>query len=109
LLYVGTNPHVQEDKGDDSDDEDEVDVHLHDVAVDHEHEADVHYNEDNDRWTWMLTEIQRISTEQQKQGVEISGLLNDVQRGNRMTEENNQMLRMMMQHFHLQGPPYGPQ
>jgi len=74
LLYVGTNPHVQEDHGDDSDDEDEVDDHLHDVAVDHEHEADRHYNEDNDRWTWMQKEVQRISTEQQKKGVEISGL-----------------------------------
>jgi len=29
--------------------------------------------------------------------------------GNRINEENNQMLRNMMQHLHLQGPPYGPQ
>jgi len=77
--------------------------------VHHEHEADGHFNEDNGRWTWMQTKVHRISIEQQKQDVEISGILNDVQKGNRMTEENNQMLRMMMQHFHLQGPPYGPQ
>jgi len=57
----------------------------------------------------MQTEVQHISTVQQRQGVEISGLRNDVQRGNRDNYENNQMLRMMMQHFHLQGPPYGPQ
>jgi len=42
------------------------------------------------------TEVQRISTEQQRQGVEMAGLRNDVQRGNQMTEENNQMLRNMM-------------
>ena len=57
----------------------------------------------------MQTEVQRISTEQQRQGVEITGLRNDVLRGNRINEENNQMLRNMMQHLHLQGPPYGPQ
>jgi len=50
-----------------------------------------------------------ISTEQQRQGVEMAGLRNDVQKGNRINEENNQMLRNMMQHLHLQGPPYGPQ
>ena len=55
------------------------------------------------------TEVQRISTEQQRQGVEITGLQNDVLRGNRINEENNQMLRHMLQHLHLQGPPYGPQ
>ena len=55
------------------------------------------------------TEVQRISTEQQRQGVEITGLQNDVLRGNRINEENNQMLQNMMQHLHLQGPPYGPQ
>ena len=62
-----------------------------------------------ERWTWMQTVVQRISTEQQRQGVEITGLRNDVLRGNRINEENNQMLRNMMQHIHLQGPPYGPQ
>jgi hypothetical protein len=35
----------------------------------------------------MQTEIERISTEQQRQGVELSGLRNDVQRGNRITEK----------------------
>ena len=57
----------------------------------------------------MQTEVDRISTEQQRKGVEITGLSNDVQRGNRVNDENNQMLRMMMEHFNLQGPPYGPQ
>jgi len=39
----------------------------------------------------------------------MAGLRNDVQRGNHINEENNQKLRNMMQHLHLQGPPYGPQ
>jgi len=101
LLYVGTNPQVHDD-GDDGGDEEEEGAHLH-----HEQEVSGHFNDE--RWAWMQTEVQRISTEQQRQGVEISGLRNDVQRGNRMIEENNQMLRNMMQHLHLQGPPYGPQ
>jgi len=50
-----------------------------------------------------------ISTKQQRQGVEMAGLGNDVQKGNRINEENSQMLRNMMQHLHLQVPPYGPQ
>ena len=37
------------------------------------------------------------------------GLRNDVQRGDQMNEENNQMLRNMMQQLHLQGSPYEPQ
>jgi len=49
-----------------------------------------------------------MSTEQQRQGVEISGL-RGVQRGNRMHEENNRMLLRMMQHLNLQDPPQGPQ
>jgi len=40
----------------------------------------------------MQTEFQRISTEQQRQGVEMDELRNDVQRGNRINEENNQIL-----------------
>ena len=59
----------------------------------HDHEASGQY--DNDRWTWMQNEIQRISTEQQRQDVEI--------------KQNNQMLLRMMQHFNLQGPLYEPQ
>jgi len=59
--------------------------------VHHEHEAGGHYD-NNDRWAWMQTEVQRISTEQQRQGVEITRLRNDVLRGNRINEENNQML-----------------
>jgi hypothetical protein len=104
LLYVGADPQVQEEH----DVGEEEGVHLHDNVEHHDHEAGGHYNEDNDRWTWMQNEVQRIS-EQQRQGVAISGLRNDVQRGNPITEENNQMLRMIMQHLHLQGPPYGPQ
>jgi len=97
LLYVGTNPQVHSDG-----DEEEVGANLH-----HEKEAGGSYNDE--RWAWMQTEVQRISTEQQSQGVEMAGLRNDVQRGNRINEKNNQMLRNMMQHLHLQGPPYGPQ
>jgi len=100
FLYVGTNPQVQDD-GDDGGDEEEEGAHLH-----HEQEVSGHY--DDERCAWMETEVQRINTEQQRQGVEISGLRNDVQRGNHMAEENNQMLWSMMQHLNLQGPPYGP-
>ena len=75
-------------------------------SVHHDHEAGEH---DNDRWAWMQTKIQRISTKQQRQGAEISELRGDVQRGNRMHEENNRMLLRMMQHLNLQDPPQGPQ
>ena len=78
LLYVGTNPQVHNDGGD----EEEVGANLY-----HEQEASGSYNDE--RWAWMQTEIQRISTEQQSQGVEMAGLRNDVQRGNRINEENN--------------------
>jgi len=101
FLYVGTNPHVHNDR-DDGGDEEEVGANLY-----HEQKAGVNYNDE--RWAWIQTKIQRISTEQQRQGVEMVGLKNDVQRGNRINEENNQMLRNMMQQLHLQGPPYGPQ
>jgi len=101
LFYVGTNPQVHDD-GDDGGAEEEEGAHLH-----HEQEAGGNY--DDERWIWIQTEVQRISIKQQRQGVEIFGLRNDVQRGNRMTEENNQMLWNMMPHLHLQGPPYGPQ
>jgi hypothetical protein len=89
LLYVGTNPQVQEDHGDDSDDEDKEGAHLHDDLVHHHQKAGEH---DNDQWAWMQTEIQRINTEQQRQGAENSELYGDVQRGNRMHEKNNCML-----------------
>ena len=103
FLYVGVDPQVQEEHNLGE----EEGANMHDDEVHLEHEAGWHY--DDERWTWIQTEVQGISTEQQRQGVEISRLRNDVQRGNRMTEENNQMLRIMMQHLHLQGPPYGPQ
>jgi len=48
FLYIGTNPQVQEDHGDDSDDEDEG-GHLHDDPVHDDHEAAGQH--DNDRWT----------------------------------------------------------
>jgi hypothetical protein len=73
------------------------------------HDQETGERNDNERWAWMQTEIERISTEQQRKGVELSGLRNDVQRGNRITEENNEMLRRMMQHLNLQGPHYEPQ
>ena len=74
LLYVGTNPQVHSD-GDYGGDEEEVGANLH-----HEQEAGGSYNDE--RWAWMQIEVQRISTEQQSQGVEMAGLRNDVQRGN---------------------------
>jgi len=101
LLYVGTNPHEHND-GDDGGDEEEVDANLH-----HEQEARWSYNDE--RLAWMQIEVQRISTEQQRQDAEMAGLRNDVQRGNRINEETNQILQNMMQHLHLQGPPFGPQ
>jgi len=96
LLYVVANPHVQEDHGGD---EDEEGGHLQDDPVQHDQEAGGQY--DNDRWAWMQTEIQRMSTKQQRQGAEISGLRGDMQRGNRMHEQNNRMLVRMMQHLNL--------
>jgi len=93
LLYFGVDQQVPED---------------HNIG----HEDAEHMQEktfDNERWVWMQAEVQRICTEQQRQGVEMTGLRDDVLRGNRINEENNQMLRNMMQKLHLQGPPYGPQ
>jgi len=87
FLYVGTNPQVQND-GDDGGNEEEEVANLHNEPVHHAHDAGGHYDND-ERWPWMHTEVQRISTELQRQGVEISGLRNDVQRGNRVPEENN--------------------
>ena len=103
MLYVGDDPHVHEEHALGE----EEGANLHKDEENHAYEAEGHYNED--RWAWMQTEVQRISTEQQRQGVEITGLRNDVRRGNLINEENNQMLQNMLQHLHLQGPPYGPQ
>ena len=104
MLYVYTNPQVHYD-GDDEDG-DEEGAHLHDDPVHHDNEAGGQH--DNDRWAWMQTEVQIMSTKQQRQGVEISELCGDVQRENRMHEENNHMLLRMMQHLHLQDHPQGP-
>jgi hypothetical protein len=112
LLYVDDDQ-VHEEKNLDEGDgahlhhDAEEGVHLHHDEEHHDQEAGGLNN--NERWAWMQTEVERISTEQQRQDVEISVLRNDVIRGNRMTEENNEMVRRMMQHFHLQGPPYGTQ
>ena len=92
--------------GEQDDDEGEG-ANLHHEEGHHGHETDELH--ENQRWTWIHNEIERMSTEQQRQGVEISGHRNEVQRGNRINEENNEMLGWMMQHLHLQGPPYGPQ
>ncbi|KEH26318.1 hypothetical protein MTR_6g452660 [Medicago truncatula] len=55
-------------------------AHLHQEEEHHDHETEG--NNDNERWTWIQTEVERISTEQQRQGVELSGLRNDSLRGN---------------------------
>jgi len=51
LLYVGANPQVQEDHGDDGDNEQEEGGHLQDDPVHHDQEASGQY--DNDWWAWM--------------------------------------------------------
>ena len=83
LLYVGDDPQVQEEHNM----SEEEGANLHQDEEHHDHEVGGHYNDE--RWAWMQTEVQRISTEQQRQGVELTGLRNDVLRGNRMNEENN--------------------
>jgi len=103
LLYVGDAPQVH---GEHNQGEEEGE-NLHHNEEHHDHDAGGNF--ENERWACMQTKVERISTEQQRQGVELSGLRNDVLRGTRISEENNQILRNMMQHFHLQGPPYGPQ
>jgi hypothetical protein len=102
--------------GEQDDDEGEGANLHHDVGecANLRHEGEHHDHEagelnENQIWAWMRTEVERICIEQQRQDVEISGLSNDGQRGSRLTQENNEMLRRMMQHLHLQGPPYGPQ
>jgi len=95
LLYVVANPQVHQDHGD----EEEVDGENLNDPVQQDQEASGQF--DNDWWAWMQTEIQRMSTEQQRHDAEISGLRGDVQRGNHMHEENNRMLLRMMQHFSL--------
>jgi len=105
FLYFGANPQVHEDHGNAGGNEEEDVGHLQHDPVHHEQEADGQFGDN--RWTWVQNEIQRMSTEQQRQGAELSGLRGDVQRGNRMHEQNNQMLLRMMQHFNLQDPPPG--
>ena len=63
----------------------------HDVGGSANLHQEEHHGHDNDnlnedqRWAWIPIEVERMSTEQQRQGVEIVGLRNDVQRGNRLT------------------------
>ena len=73
LLYVGVDLQVHKEHilGE------EEGANLHQDEEHHDDEASRHYNDE--RWAWMQMEVQRISTEQQRQGVEISGLRNDVQ------------------------------
>ena len=103
MFYVGDASQVHEEHN--QGEEEGANLHHNEEHYDH----DAGGNFENERWAWMQTEVERISTEQQRQGAELSGLRNDVLRGTRISEENYQMLRNMMQHFHLQDPPYGPQ
>ncbi|KEH16808.1 hypothetical protein MTR_0090s0050 [Medicago truncatula] len=59
LLYVGTNPQVQDDGNDDGGDEEEV------GAQHHKQKAGGNYNDE--RWAWMQNKVQRKYTEQQRQ------------------------------------------
>jgi len=81
LLYVDPQVHKEHNLGE------EEGANLHQDEEHHDYEAGGHSNDE--RWAWMQTEIERISTEQQRQGVEITGLRNDVLRGNHINEENN--------------------
>ena len=85
LLYVGTNPEVHND-GDDGGNEEEEGAHLQNEPMPHAQDVGGHYDND-ERCAWMQTEVRRISTEQQREGVEIFGLRNDVQRGNHRSKK----------------------
>jgi len=78
FLYFGVDQQVQDDHGIGREDVE----HMQDEPVHHEQEVGAQYGDD--RWTWVQNEIQRMRTEQQKQGAELSGLRGDVERGNRM-------------------------
>jgi len=39
---------------------------LHHDEEHQDYDFGEHYNEDNNRWAWMQTKVQRISTEQQR-------------------------------------------
>jgi len=80
LLYIGDDPHVHEEHRVDK----EEGENLHHDGEQHDHKVSGKF--DDDRWAWMQAEVQRISTEQQRQGVEMTGLRNDVLRGNHINE-----------------------
>jgi len=70
LLYVGDAPQVHEEHNI----VEEEGANLHHDEEHHHYDAGEHYHEEYNRWAWMQTDVQRISTDQQRQGVEISGL-----------------------------------
>jgi len=41
-------------------------ANLHHDEEHQDYDFGEHYNEDNNRWAWMQTKVQRISTEQQR-------------------------------------------
>jgi len=65
LLYVGDAPQVHEEHNV----VEEEGANLHHHEEHHDYDAGENYNENNNRWAWMQTEVERISTEQQRQGV----------------------------------------
>ena len=81
LLYVDPQVHEEHNLGE------EEGANLHQDEEHHDYEAEGHYNDE--RWAWMQTEVKRISTEQQRQGVEITGLRSDVLGGICINEDNN--------------------
>ena len=83
LLYVGVDPQVHEEHNLGEEDG----ANLHQDEEHHDYEAGGHSNDE--RWACIQTEIERISTEQQRQGVEITGLRNNVLRGNHINEEGH--------------------
>jgi len=53
LLYVGDTPQVHEEHSV---------VEEEGANLNHDYDAGEHYNENNNQWAWMQTEVQRIST-----------------------------------------------
>jgi len=58
LLYVGDAPQVQEEHN-----VKEEGANLHHHEEHHEYNVGENYNDNNNRWAWMQTEVVRISTE----------------------------------------------
>jgi len=68
LMYVGDGSQVHEEHNQGE----EEGENLHHNEEHHDHDGGGNF--ENERWAWMQTEVERISTEQQRQGVELSGL-----------------------------------